>query len=162
VPILNHFSLQAAASEPGKPPNVQIVPQALQLSGPVVQVELGIPQDLAAYYEANNIAIPSPITGRALVDTGASITAVDKPLLLRLGINPLGTANVFTPQGEDEQEMFPVKLGFVGTPLQINFNSVLGSDLTRQGIVALIGRDLLANCILVYNGVGGHFSLSLG
>lgn len=37
---------------------------------------------------------------------------------------------------------------------------VIGSDLKRQGIVALLGRDILARSVLVYNGSAGHWTIA--
>ena len=36
-----------------------------------------------------------------------------------------------------------------------------GAKLAPQGLIALIGRDVLMNCVLVYNGIDGSFSISL-
>ena len=36
-----------------------------------------------------------------------------------------------------------------------------GASLASQGLIVLIGRDMLANCVLVYNGPDSSFSLSL-
>jgi hypothetical protein len=33
--------------------------------------------------------------------------------------------------------------------------------IAAQGILMLLGRDVLAHCQLVYNGLTGHFSLSV-
>jgi hypothetical protein len=37
---------------------------------------------------------------------------------------------------------------------------VIASNLTAQGIQALIGRDVLARCLFVYDGAAGLFSLA--
>ncbi len=126
-----------------------------------MQVELSVPDELAQYLTDNNLPVPAPITGMGLIDTGASITAVDVSIIQSLGIQPVGISNVFTPQGSTQQELFPVKLSFIGTPIIFNFSSVLGSELRNQGILALIGRDVLSRCILIYNGPAGHFSFSM-
>jgi hypothetical protein len=38
---------------------------------------------------------------------------------------------------------------------------VLGSNLAEQGIIGLLGRDFLANCVFVFNGQGGGFTLAI-
>ena len=38
--------------------------------------------------------------------------------------------------------------------------AALGMELDALGLIALIGRDVLADCILVYNGPENSFSLS--
>jgi hypothetical protein len=43
---------------------------------------------------------------------------------------------------------------------QVNLRRAYGVNIQAQGIIALIGRDLLENMILVYNGAEGMFSLA--
>lgn len=58
--------------------------------------------------------------------------------------------------------LHPLRFSFPGTDLPpITFRRVAGSALQSQGIVALLGRDVLANFILVYNGPAGTFSLAV-
>ena len=38
---------------------------------------------------------------------------------------------------------------------------VAGAELGVQGLVLLIGRDLLANACLIYNGLAGEFTLAV-
>lgn len=159
MPIHNHFNFEP---NPSNPSQLRPGPSGLAAFGPIMQVEVSIPDELAQYFTENNMPIPSPLTGIGLIDTGASITAVDVSIIQQLGIQPVGISNVYTPQGSTQQELFPIKLAFIGgPPITINFSSVLGSELINQGIIALLGRDVLSNCILIYNGTAGHFSLSM-
>jgi Aspartyl protease len=102
----------------------------------------------------------------ALIDTGASITSIDQSVFASLGVNPVGTAQVGTAGGQQQQSTFPAKFSFPGTGLPtIESPAALGCNLSGQvvggnRVIALIGRDLLANCVLVYNGAVGMFSLS--
>lgn len=158
MPIHNSIHLQQNSTNPSQP---AFGPASLQAIGPTVQVELTIPEELARYFEREGIPIPGPVTGIALIDTGASITAVDRSIISKLQISPIGVTTVYTPQGSAEQEIFPIKLTFAGSPIFVNFSQVLGSDLISQGIFALIGRDVLSSCVLVYNGPLSHYSLSV-
>lgn len=158
MPIHNSFHFE---SNPTDPSQVRISPAPLAASGPLMQVEVAVTDTLAQYLTSNSMEVPAAITGMGLIDTGASMTAIDSSVISRLNINPIGTANVFTPQGSTQQGLYPIKLAFIGTPIIINFSSVLGSELLDQGIIALIGRDVLSSCILIYNGSAGHFSLSI-
>ena len=36
----------------------------------------------------------------------------------------------------------------------------IGCDIAGQGIIALIGMDVLVNCILIVNGLDGSFTLA--
>ena len=158
MPISNNFHI---VHDPNNPTAVQPHVIELRQNGPRVNVEISITDTLASVYQQDNKEIPNPHTGKALIDTGASMTAVDKTIINSLGLSPIGVTKVFTPSGEAEQELYPAKLSFPGIAgLTINFNSVLCSDLSNQGIAALIGRDVLTSFVLIYNGLGAYFTLA--
>jgi hypothetical protein len=164
MPTLNSYSFQAPG--PGQIP-LQPSPQALMTTGPLIQIQIEIPAALAAIMQAANQPIPAPVDGMALIDTGATITSIHAPILTGLGINPVGVANVGTAGGPQQQSTYPARFSFPGTPLPgFEMAQVIGCDLTGQTVlnqrqlIALIGRDVLANAILVYNGSAGMFSLS--
>jgi hypothetical protein len=58
--------------------------------GPLLQVEISIPSALEQLLAAQNQPIPSPKTGWALIDTGATRTCVDAKTVSALGVNPIG------------------------------------------------------------------------
>jgi hypothetical protein len=43
----------------------------------------------------------------------------------------------------------------------VNAARAAGTPLAAQGLVALIGRDALQTCVLIYNGIGGVVRLRL-
>jgi len=152
VPIFNRFFLV----------NNKISPLFLGKAGPRVQVEVHISPVLATYLSQRGEAIPAPISGEALFDTGASISAVDMAAITNLGLNPMGVASVHTPGGTVQQNLYPVTFLFPQLAnIKAVFNSVMGSELKSQGIIALVGRDFLSNCLLIYNGPAGIFSISI-
>lgn len=111
-------------------------------------------------------AVPNPVAIRGLLDTGASNTAVDPSVLTALGITPTGTALVNTPTtGTAPQTVNQYDIGIVipapsGTPLFSQTLPVISSELLAvQGFHALIGRDILSQCVFVYNG-SGFFTLA--
>lgn len=133
--------------------------------GPLLQVEVHVPAALAAVMSNTGQTIPAPITGWALIDTGATLTAVNADTATQLGVSPVGVASGGTAGGQVQHSLYPVRLMFPGTGLDIEFGQAAGVNLTGQvvgghQIVALIGRDVLAGCVLTYNGPGGMFSLS--
>lgn len=158
MPIYNSVLLEP---NPANPTQHRHGPSVLAHQGPNIPVELSIPDALANYFSQQNVAIPAPLTGVALIDTGASITCVDISIIQSLNIQPIGTTTVYTPQGNATQQLFPIKLSFPGTAIVISLNAVLGSVLLAQNIGALIGRDILSRCVLVYNGPLGSFSFSI-
>jgi len=146
---------------------MQPSPQALAQTGPVIQVRIELPAALSESLRLAGQLIPNPVDGIALIDTGATITSIHAPILVTLGINPVGVATVGTAGGPQQQSTYPVRLSFPGTPLPgFELPQAIGCDLTGQVVlgqrplVGLIGRDVLSQAVLVYNGSAGMFSLS--
>jgi len=151
MPVYNHLYLLKN----------KLHPDPLKLQGPILNVEISLPQKIAEIYDQTGKAIPAPKTGLALFDTGASNTCVDLKIIESLGIPSIGIQTVYTPQGSCQQDKYPAKISFPGTTLPaVEFGSIYGSTLQSQGIIALIGRDLLSNFVFTYNGPGGFITLS--
>ena len=109
-------------------------------------------------------SVPSPLVIRALVDTGASCTCIDPNVLKSLGLSPTGSVSVHTPSTGSQpvnQDQYDVSLTFLHSKLSFNIASipVVASNLQMQGIDALIGRDILDDFLLVYDGQLGLFTL---
>jgi hypothetical protein len=162
MPTHNNFSFA-----PGRGGMLQPSPQALAAVGPLIQIRIELPSALAANLLAASQPIPNPVDGLALIDTGATITSVHSVILTGLGINPVGVANVGTAGGPQQQSTYPARFSFPGTSLPgFDLAQVIGCDLTgqtvlnQQPLIGLIGRDILARAVLVYNGSAGMFSLS--
>jgi hypothetical protein len=130
--------------------------------GPQLDVEVHVPDALASLLTQQGKPVPKPVAGKVLIDTGASITAVDDSIIQSLGVQPVGIATVHTPSGSAQQNMYPVKFIFPrsGLPPLIASHAI-GSLLRPQGIVALIGRDSLNSVVFVYNGPVGVITLAL-
>lgn len=118
---------------------------------------------------ANAAALPAPVSGVALIDTGATATCVHEPVLQQLGLNPIGTIDSGTAAGLTQHKLYPARLEFPADGIDREFNSVAGVNLAGQAvilggathpIIALIGRDVLSDWILIYNGVGGVVTIS--
>jgi hypothetical protein len=135
--------------------------------GPIIDVFVGVSaQRLAAITKAGGTA-PGPILVKALVDTGASHTSFDVDLVGQLGLTtPTGVVSVITPStGATPHEMFSYDLSFhVPFPDTSIWSRPLwiatAAELKHQGFSVLLGRDLLAEAILIYDGKHGTFTLS--
>lgn len=149
--------------------SVQAFPDGLRIIGPILAVQIEIPTALANQLQLGNQTIPNPVAGQALIDTGASVSAVDAAVVQQLGVQPVGIANVGTAGGPQQQTIYPAKFSFPGTNLpSIEFGELLGANLAGQQLplpqgqlIALLGRDILQHFILVYNGPGGMYSIAL-
>lgn len=155
MPIHNRFFLQGN----------RLNPHVLAQIGPLLQVEVSVPTALERHLTAQNQPVPPPVTGWALLDTGATRSCVDQSTIARLGVNPIGTTTTGTAGGRVQQYLYPAKFRFPGEGLEIEFSSVVGVDLAGQSIasrdlIVLVGRDVLSRCVLIYNGPGGFFTLT--
>ena len=161
MPIYNgHFVENLPAGE--YRPN----PTILATIGPVLAISVSIPQALAALYTRQQVPLPSPITGPALIDTGATRSCIHVPIMSNLGVNPIGVVTSGTPAGQVLHSLYPAHFTFPATNIEIDFTSVVGVDLSGQIIndqqlIALVGRDVLSMGILVYNGTTGTFTFAM-
>lgn len=139
----------------------------LTAAGAFTNVDIDLPQQVAASVMAGGQTAPPSVSGVALVDTGATLTCVHEALLTGLGLNPTGAVTSGTAAGPTQQSMYFARLTFP----QLGWTGelpVAGVDLTGQqvgttppqSIVALLGRNLLQNWMLVWNGPGGMWSIA--
>lgn len=97
----------------------------------------------------------------ALIDTGASHTCIDESIAIELGLIARDVITVNTPSGSTQQKVYDI---VVSLPNLQNVSIPLlspGSNLTAQPYRALIGRDILAHCTLIYNGWDNSYQLHI-
>lgn len=137
--------------------------------GPVLAAFVGVSQARIAALTQAQQPIPNPVQVSAMVDTGASCTCVDPSVLGALNLTPTGPITMNTPStGSTPHTAFQydASLFIPGStqgqiPLFLPNIAVTSAELlAAQGFHALIGRDILAHCILVYNGDTGLFMLA--
>ena len=139
-----------------------------EASGPIITVVVcaSVPHQKAL--EEAGRPVPPGVTIQALVDTGASGTCIDPLVLRQLGLERVGTVDVVTPStGDGTHEANTYDIGLIIPPAGaghmphlIPYLLVTESVLARNGFHALIGRDVLKDCVLVYNGALGFFTLA--
>jgi len=159
LPILHSQIAAQAKTADGKV--VQLAPAAaLQLRGPILQVSITIEQNAGKGLVAQGKTLPTPKSGLALIDTGASNTCVDEQAAKDLGLPVIDVANMQSASHEKHEcNIYPVQ---IITPIvTLNAPRAMGAALAPQGLLVLIGRDVLQNCNPFYNGPMGQFTLSL-
>lgn len=125
-------------------------------------IEIAVPQVLAAKLTQQGKSIPPSVSGLGLIDTGAGITGVNEPALLSLGLQSINEIDVYHPDGDGKQFIYACQIKFTGTNVpSLNLNAVTGSKLEKQGLLAIIGRDILKHFQLVYNGIDGFWTLAI-
>src|SRR3990167_3037343 len=156
--VYNHFLLQ------NTPQGNTINPGVLFEAGPIINIEISIPKALADVYSQTGQTIPQPKIGIALIDTGAKKSCVHDSIMQDLGVSTIGQVMSGTANGQRPCKLFPAFFNFPGTGISVDFTSVVEVNLSGQiingeQIIALVGRDLLANTIFVYNGRVGLYTL---
>ena len=156
MPVYNHYY-----PDSNNQVNTAASSQRLLVEGPTIPVAVSLAQPHVDFLTKAGKPIPLPLGGLALIDSGATYCAVDESVVLQLGIPPYGSVKVHGVGGASDQLTYPASLSFPGTPIPpITFFDFYGAPLLPTGIIALIGRNVLRHFVLVYNGPGGHVSLS--
>ena len=134
----------------------------LQQVGPRLQLTLAPLEEHAKALADRGKTVPQPVSGQALIGTGASSTCIDREAAERAGLAIVDSGPMTS--ATHEREIVPIysgKLDIAGLPTNIVTHRAYGVNLNTQGLIALIGRDALQSCILIYNGPDGSYSLSL-
>jgi predicted aspartyl protease len=132
----------------------------LQHRGPCLQVAIKLHPDIEQQLTSQAAEVPPPVTGWALLDTGASTTCLDDQVAEQLSLPVIGTASIGTAShASSRRNIYPVAIEIAGLQTHIIAKAV-GVELSSQGLLALIGRDVLSACTLFYNGLSGEITLS--
>jgi hypothetical protein len=132
----------------------------LQIEGPRVAVEIAAPTVLVEFLMRCGLPVPPVRHGYALIDTGASITAVDEEVVASLGIQPIGQMKLSTPSQSRSASLYAARLicSVAATPVR-EMLDIVGCTLQPQGFIALLGRNFLRSSVFVYDGPRGCFTL---
>jgi len=154
VPTLSiHFQAQV-------PGSVVLAKQGFRLA-----IELRVPEQLEKLLLSENKPVPAPLTGPGLIDTGATFSMIDEGAVAHLCVSPVGVVTLGTAGGSKQSALYPVRLAITTPPpnqplLRAEFAGITAGPLKDCGLLCLIGRDILSNATMVYDGGGGHVSLS--
>jgi predicted aspartyl protease len=109
---------------------------------------------------AANQPVPTPVQVDALIDTGATGSVIASGIAQQLGLQPVGVVPVSTPSSSNvPMATYAVRLLLPGGI--IFETTAIEAPMQGQGIGALIGRDVLANAVLVYIGYMNEFTISI-
>jgi hypothetical protein len=132
--------------------------------GPTINVKVMQSNQRVRALKQAGLPFSSPCVVVGLIDTGASLSALDASIIASLGLAPRNVVSIHTPStgaAYEKRLTFDalVVLGETpGKPLSKTLN-VISCELASQGFMALIGRDLLRYCRLVYDGPNNSFTL---
>ncbi len=128
--------------------------KSLRQDGPTIDVTL-----LAKCEGGRDCA---PVRGKALIDTGADRTAVEWSGIDAVGAKPQGS---YRAQGVTSEAItlpsYPVRVELGGDLGSVEVDRAAATPhLKSQGLVALLGRDVLEQAELTYDGPSGTYTLA--
>ena len=138
-------------------------PEELTSTGPIIPVTLTLSDETQRVYTDKGEQPPESVSGYAMIDTGATTTCFDQTCAKKAGLPIVGTSKMASAtQREIEVPVFAGKIALTPSNIVINVEKGLGANLSAfNGLVALIGRDLLGSSIFIYNGPAGSISISI-
>ena len=140
----------------------QFDPRALMVLGPRISVDVLPPLVVEKWAKGAGVELKQALNLEALIDTGASVTGIDESVLNQLGYPPIGVSSLSTPSGTSQTYVYMVRLvipsqkdpRFPANIPRIIIDNVraIAVKLGEQPYKVLLGRDILSNMIMVYNG----------
>ncbi|MEX0712024.1 MAG: hypothetical protein WD278_06720 [Pirellulales bacterium] len=139
---------------------------SLQPQGPIVSIAVAVSAQRQDAMTKAGFQAPLPVQAVALIDTGASCTCIDPGIIQQLGLVATGSTSIVTPS----TGAIPHQCNQYDVSLSILLDNsrfhrlltlpVIETDLANAGVQALIGRDVLSEGILIYNGCSRTVTLS--
>ena len=133
--------------------------------GPALEVVIGPEGAQIAALQQAGTPIPKPLQVRGLIDSAADMTAVAPRVLHHLGVIPTARVSTLTAAGSIHVNLFKVSLTISGPkggagPMFVK-STLLVTELATAlpNIEALIGLDVLAECLFLLDGPGQQFLL---
>ncbi len=83
--------------------------------------------------------LPQPVSGLALIDTGASTTCIDEDAARTLGLPVTNVVTVASAShSAARSNVYPAQIEVIGLPIAINALNSIGAPLAAQGLIALL------------------------
>ena len=146
---------------------MSVLTAPISVEGLIVSVGVCVSKPRADALHSAGQKVPPVSVVRGLIDTGADCTAIDLAVIQALGLIPTGTTRILTPStgaGFHECNVYDVALFVLMGSSQVHTASlttpIIESKLAVQGFDALIGRDVLSQGLLIYDGKAGTLSLA--
>jgi hypothetical protein len=101
------------------------------------------------------------VSGAMRIDTGAQRTVIDTAVARQLALPTNGRVLNYVVGTQRISVTCPIEVCFPPTSLSVTIDKAISADLSKQGIIALLGCDLLEDCSFFYDGVAKLYRLEL-
>lgn len=133
-------------------------------AGPVVELLVGITAPRRDLLTKHGMSVPPRLPVKALIDTGSAVTALAPEIIQALDLSVTGQTDIITASTPHPCNAYDISLSLAdpdGVEMHLPFLPIIESSfLSTLGIRALLGRDVLAYCLVVYDGQHETFSLA--
>jgi hypothetical protein len=143
------------------------ITRKVDTNGLLVDVVVAVNEARRSNLERLGMTVPLPVHLRAMIDTGSTISGFALAIFPVLGlIAPNDYQEVITCSAVGKPHKAPAHYAdvmLIGAPGEKIFSNlrVLGFEFgDSEGCTGLIGRDILDQCHLVYEGRAGRFTLA--
>lgn len=145
-----------------------VITGELAWHGAIIPILVGVSQVRRARLKGLGLVVPDPVSVFAQIDTGSHVTAVMPHCLQRLQIQPFSTMQFRTASTTREKPheclVYDVGITVVSGNARWELPSVhviqCDDFNPDEEVQALIGRDLLKQCVFSYHGPHDTFSLA--
>lgn len=136
----------------------------IERAGPFIDLTAMAPSKYVELLRKQRSPVPAPRTVRALLDTGATESALDFGLINHFGLTPTNRIKIHTPttgSEYEERDQYGISLYIGSQPGETAEYtiSVIGAGLASEGFLAIIGWSVLERCVLLCDGPNKTFKL---
>lgn len=135
-------------------------PEDLFKTGPHVNVDITLPKE--AIIQRGLTKNRPVVRVTALIDTGATHSGISKYVVEKLNLVSLGKATITGVHDDKETDTFYISYTFTGSGFPFSRLLVIEAEgLEKTPFHMLVGRDILSNSLLLYDGATGEFGLEI-
>jgi hypothetical protein len=135
-------------------------------AGLTLELVIGVDGRSTVDLQAQGLPVPPPIAVPALIDTGSDVSVITPRVVAHLGLAVHGSASAQSTVGSAGVDLFQASMsiygstGVAGPSLVIPYLVVMQAPALPPGFEALVGMDVLAECLLLVDGPRRQFTLT--
>jgi hypothetical protein len=134
--------------------------KALRAEGLTIKVEIGPSDAEIQWAKLTSVSLNKPLRIAALIDTGASRTVINPQVAITCGLRQVGEAVISTAGHVGRMPEYVGSISFPESKLsRVDPVRFIACPLPQQAVSCLLGRDVLEQWRLVYDGRTGEVKI---